>query len=91
MMTRRTSGYGHYKEFMRRLMMPLYASVGFNGKVGDAADLAKLRSEMVEVVCKMDYPDCTERSKQLFKTLESQKSTRVVFPGKHFFYSHFTL
>ncbi len=72
-MLARTSDCGEHKRFVKRQLMPLYGNVGFIGKSTEGSMVPRLRKEMVKTTCQLGYPDCVERSAQLFKEWRNSK------------------
>jgi hypothetical protein len=77
-MLAKTSDCGEHKRFVKRQLMPLYGNVGFIGKSTEGSLVPRLRKEMVKTTCQLGYPDCVERSAQLFREWRNSKCKKKI-------------
>jgi len=63
----RTAGYGAYKEFMIRQLLPIYEHLGFENKKTDSAMDIRLREEVISQLCNLGYEGCTEKAIELYR------------------------
>ena len=70
----RTSGYGAYKEFMIRQLLPLYKHLGFENKDSDSSMDIELREEVIDILCSVGHDGCEEKATQLFRAWKNSSS-----------------
>jgi aminopeptidase N len=58
--------YINFKNYMCRLITPLYNSLGFEVSKTDSRMTLLKRKMVLDWLCKLDYPECIEKSKQVF-------------------------
>ena len=63
----RTSGYGAYKEFLIRQLLPIYNHLGFENKGSDYSLDIRLRAQVFNTMCSLGYDDCVNKAAQLFR------------------------
>ena len=63
----RTPGYGAFKEFMIRQLLPIYQHLGFENKETDSSTDIRLREEIINLLCNLGYDDCEDKAIQLFR------------------------
>ena len=63
----RSAGYGAYKEFMIRQLLPIYQHLGFENKKTDSSMTIRLREVVINQVCNLGHDDCKEKAIQLFR------------------------
>ena len=63
----RTAGYGAFKEFMIRQLLPIYHHLGFENKETDTSSDIRLRAEIINLLCDLGFDDCEEKAIQLFR------------------------
>jgi len=66
-MMSRSSGYGHFKRHMKKLLLPVYSLVGFNDSVSDAHLTIYKRINAVSWVCSMGHSDCVDNAVSTYK------------------------
>lgn len=72
LMLERSAAYGEFHNYMRRLIRPIFARVGYEKKEGDAQLDIFLRSKVVGWACKLDMPECTEKVTDNFEQWMSE-------------------
>ena len=63
----RTAGYGAYKEFLIRQLLPIYNHLGFENKGSDSSLDIRLRAQVFNTMCSLGYGDCVNKASQLFR------------------------
>jgi len=66
-MMSRSSGYGHLKKHMKKLLLPLYSLVGFNDSPLDAHLTIYKRINAVSWTCSMGHSDCVANAVSTYK------------------------
>ena len=66
-MLERTPSFGAYKEFLIRLLLPIYNHLGFENHNSDSSLDIMLRALVIKKMCALGYYDCEEKAMQFFK------------------------
>eukprot|EP00088_Acartia_fossae_P031208 TRINITY_DN3213_c0_g1_i1.p1 TRINITY_DN3213_c0_g1~~TRINITY_DN3213_c0_g1_i1.p1 ORF type:complete len:964 (+),score=231.16 TRINITY_DN3213_c0_g1_i1:49-2940(+) len=66
-MLKRTSAYGEFKQYMLKLLAPIYRKLGFQGKADDQHLDILLRKKIVSWACSMGHEDCIEKATSTFR------------------------
>ncbi|XP_071514305.1 aminopeptidase Ey-like [Panulirus ornatus] len=81
-MLRRSPGYGHLKNFMRDLLVPLYDSVGFVDNLDDPHLEQLKRVKALSWACKLHYKDCVDNSVLLYSQwMLDQTNHSIISPN----------
>lgn len=70
-MLRRTSQYGAFKEYVQKIVRPIYLRLGglnANRKQNDRLDLVKHKVLVSSWACRFDVEDCKEKAISLFSS-----------------------
>ncbi len=60
-------GQAAYRAFARKLLAPVYASVGWDAKPGEDSNVALLRGDLLEALSQFDEPGVTAEAKKRFQ------------------------
>jgi len=66
-MMSRSAGWGAIRAYILSFLNPLYLRLGFQGKPGETFLEEKLRVSMLEVLCRLEHPECLQKSALLFQ------------------------
>jgi aminopeptidase N len=61
-------GQAAYRAFARKLLAPVYASVGWDAKPGEDSNVALLRGDLLEALSQFDEPGVTAEARKRFQT-----------------------
>ena len=61
-------GQAAYRTFARKLLAPVYASVGWDAKPGEDSNVALLRGDLLEALSQFDEPGVTAEARKRFQT-----------------------
>lgn len=87
-MLRRTSQYGAFKEYVQKIVRPIYARLGglnANRKQTDRLDLVKHKVLVSSWACRFDVDDCKEKAISLFSSWMMVEDPEKQNPYVYFF------
>lgn len=85
-MLRRTSQYGAFKEYVQKIVRPIYVRLGglnANRKQNDRLDLVKHKVLVSSWACRFDVEDCKEKAISLFASWMMVEDTEKQNPYEY--------
>ncbi|XP_040569866.1 aminopeptidase N isoform X2 [Lepeophtheirus salmonis] len=77
-MLRRTAAYGNFKEYIKKLITPIYNDLGYEPKDTDNHLEKLLRVKVIDWACKVGLEDCLNRVKGDFDTWKASPDTNKI-------------
>uniref|UniRef100_A0A0P5FVD5 Aminopeptidase n=1 Tax=Daphnia magna TaxID=35525 RepID=A0A0P5FVD5_9CRUS len=80
-MMKRTPGYGLLKNYVLKILSPLYDSLGFVNRSSDSHLTGKLRRKVVESCCSMGHKDCITKAIDSYHRWMSDPQNTTIVPA----------
>lgn len=78
LMLSQTVAFGKYKEYMRRLVEPIYTNLTWNDRADDVLTTIHLRSLAIDVACKHEHVDCLNNAWNSFSAWRSSPDNLTI-------------
>nr|XP_022919862.1 aminopeptidase N-like [Onthophagus taurus] len=80
---KRTSTYGHFKEYIQKLIVPIYLKVGGFKEITETdknVDVLQHRVLITSTACKYEHEKCVKDAVRLFKDLQKKTESKETIP-----------